>query len=74
MERCTHTLTHFQALQAQLDRVASSQPMKRQGTAADAEVRLRCVSVRVPSASPHALADARHQTPAQAASGTYAFV
>jgi hypothetical protein len=32
------TLTLLQALQAQLDRVISSQPMKRQDTAADAEV------------------------------------
>lgn len=39
-------LTHVQALQAQLDRVASSQPMKRQETAADAEVCLRCVRAR----------------------------
>jgi hypothetical protein len=31
-------VTRVQALQAQLDRVASSQPMKRQETAADAEV------------------------------------
>ncbi len=50
----TLVLTVSQALKAQLDRVVSSQPMKRQETAADAEVtplqqRLFVMSVVEPS-------------------------